>query len=749
MLSGCKNIVFQKYIHKKHLNIYQSRIIMKKLSILLLACCLFVANIARADEGMWLLPLIEKLNIKDMKAKGLKLTAEQIYSINKTSMKDAVVIFGGGCTGELISNQGLLLTNHHCGYGAIQQHSSVEHDYLRDGFWAHSQSEEIPTPGLSVVFLDSIADVTSQIVPALSAISDENKRQEKVAELSQNIVKALNKDTQKFRTLVMPLYGGNTYYLFVYKVYNDVRMVGAPPSSIGKFGADTDNWMWPRQTGDFSLFRIYADKDGNPADYSPTNVPFKPKHYFPISLKGVQEGDFAMVMGYPGSTQRYMTSWEVLERINNSNEPRIKIRGVRQELMMEDMLADQKVRIQYSSKYAGSSNYWKNSIGMNKALAKLKVVDRKREQEAAFTAWVNADPKRKQEYGETLELIRKAVEGREQPSYAMLYLTECISRGSEIVGFAQSFVRYYEAVKRETKTPQDSMLIASFPKLMEQAADKFFKDYSMPTDKKISKAMFKLYAEDIDRADRPDIFQFIKKEYKNDFAKFVDDMFATSFMTNPDKVAEFIKNPSVEKLEADLAFKVALSAYNKANELRKAAEPYSNMFSKGFRQYMAGLMAMNPNKPAYPDANFTMRLTYGSVKGYEPADAVYYNYLTTLKGVMEKEDPNNWEFVVPEKLKELYAKKDFGMYADKSGKMPVNFIFNGDITGGNSGSPVINGKGELIGTAFDGNWEAMSGDIAFEPELQRCINVDIRYTLFIIDKFAGATRLINEMTIVK
>ena len=722
---------------------------MNKLSILLLAICLFMANIAKADEGMWLLPLIEKLNIKDMKAKGLKLNAEQIYSINKTSLKDAVVIFGGGCTGELISEKGLLLTNHHCGYGAIQQHSSIEHDYLKDGFWARSMSEEIPTPGLSVVFLDSIADVTSQILPELNKTVNEKERSEKYQILSQNIVKALNKDSKKYRVTVYPLYGGNLYYLIVYKVYTDVRMVGAPPSSIGKFGADTDNWMWPRHTGDFSLFRIYADKNGNPADYSPSNVPYKPKHFFPISLKGVQPNDYAMILGYPGTTQRYMTSWEVSERMDVSNESRIKIRGIRQELMLEDMLADRKVRIQYSSKYSGSTNYWKNSIGMNNALVKLKVIDRKREQEAVFTKWVNSDPLRKQKYGEALNLISKAIEGRENYTYASMYLNECIARGSEIIGFAQNYVRYYDAMTAEKKSPQDSILISTFPVRMKSVNDRFFKDYNMPTDKKISKAMFKLFAEDVDGDDRPDILHEIKKAYKGDYGKFVEDMFAKSIMSDSEKINAFIKNPSIEVLENDPAFKVAKSVAAKSTEYRRATEPYNEMFAEGFRLYIAGLMEMNTNKAMYPDANFTMRLTYGTVNGYEPADGAYYNYVTTLKGVMEKENPDNWEFEVPEKLKELYEKNDFGPYADKNGEMPVNFIFNGDITGGNSGSPVINGKGELIGTAFDGNWEAMSGDIAFEPELQRCINVDIRYTLFIIDKYAGATNLIDEMTIVK
>ena len=722
---------------------------MKKFYFLSLLCVLAAIQPARADEGMWLLPLIEKLNIKDMQKMGSKLSAEQIYSINHTSMKDAVVIFGGGCTAELISNQGLLLTNHHCGYGAIQQHSSVEHDYLKDGFWAATMADEIPTPGLAVTFLESITDVTDQIIPELDKLSTEAERDAKEAELIAKIRKADNLDEKKFRVTVQSFYGGNTYYKIVYKTYRDVRMVGAPPSSIGKFGADTDNWMWPRHTGDFSIFRIYADKDGNPAEYSADNVPYKPKHHFPISLKGVQPNDFAMIMGYPGSTQRYMTSWEVNERMNVSNEARIKIRGIRQDLMMEDMLANQKVRIQYSSKYAGSSNYWKNSIGMNRALKKLNVIDRKREQEDAFTKWVNANSQRQQKYGNTLNLIQQSVEGRESAMLASLYLSECIGRGSEIVSFAQQFVGYYEAATKDVKTSRDSSLINSFPSSMANRVTAFFKDYNAPTDEKISKAMFKLYAEDMEKEDRPEIFQTIKKEFKGDYTKFVENMFNKSIMSDIDKVNKFLQNPDISVLENDPAMQVALSVTKKSRELRDVMNPYYDQFGEGFRLYMAGLMEMNKGKAMYPDANFSMRMTYGSVKSYEAADAVNYNYVTTLKGVMEKEDPDNWEFVVPEKLKQLYEAKDFGRYAMKNGEMPVNFISTNDITGGNSGSPVLNGKGELIGCAFDGNWEAMSGDIAFEHDLQRCINVDIRYVLFIIDKYAGATHLIQEMTIVK
>ncbi|MDR0728886.1 MAG: S46 family peptidase [Prevotellaceae bacterium] len=714
---------------------------------------------ARADEGMWLLPLIEQLNMQDMHDKGLQLTAEQIYSINHTSLKDAVVIFGGGCTGELISSSGLLLTNHHCGYSYIQQHSSVEHDYLQDGFWAQTTADEIPSPGLFVSFLESITDVSDRFIPALDSLTTEKEKQAKIREITAKITLEGKQGVHRVAT-VQSFFHGNAYYKVVYITYPDVRLAGAPPSSIGKFGADTDNWMWPRHTGDFSLFRIYADKDGNPASYSPDNVPYIPKHYFPISLAGVQPDDFAMVMGYPGSTSRYYTSWQVDERMNVSNAARIKIRGVLQEIMMEDMQTDPKVRIQYASKYAGSSNYWKNSIGMNKALKQLHIVDRKRAQEAVFTKWVNADPQRIQRYGEALDLIRRAVEGREQAQRALINLNECLTRGAEIIGFAQRLTAYYNRLKSDRKSAQDSTYIAQFPLTIMPRFASFYKDYNAPTDRKVSAAMFELYTELepqsanalFSSVNRKALFPFIKKKYKDDFGKFTDDLFRRSFFTDSTAFKAWLNNPNakarLKALENDPVFALALAISKEAGALRNEIAPYNEQAAKGARLYMAGLMEMNPDKAFYPDANFTMRLTYGQVKSYRPADGVTNHYLTTLKGVMEKENPDNWEFVVPEKLKELYLRGDFGEYG-MNGEMPVNFIFNGDITGGNSGSPALNARGELIGTAFDGNWEAMSGDIAFEPDLQRCINVDIRYVLFIIDKFAGATHLIDEMTIVR
>ena len=715
---------------------------MKKLFLIIVSVIFVFGSTVRADEGMWLLPLIQKLNIEKMQQMGCELSAEDIYSVNNTSLKDAIVIFGRGCTGEVISEKGLVLTNHHCGYGAIQQHSTPENDYLKDGFWAMSMEEEIPTPGLSVTFLVKIEDVTDQINAAFNDKMTENERQDAARKQGKEISVKATEGTH-YDARVQNFYGGNKYYLLVYETFTDVRMVGAPPSSIGKFGADTDNWMWPRHTGDFSMFRIYADKDNQPADYSPDNVPYQPKHHLPVSLKGIKKDDFTMVLGYPGGTDRYMTSMEVDELINISNANRIHVRGIRQDILLEDMLADDAVRIKYSSKYAGSSNYWKNSIGMNKALKRLKVINKKIENEKKFTEWVNEKKKRQKEYGEALNLITTAVNNRSEILHANQYIYETMLRSMEIFSIAHSADNLYEALESD-----DQEKINTAVEKLKERAEGFYKNYNAPTDQKVVPVMFKLLAEKIDAKYYPEVYNDIKENYEN-CGKFSEDVFAKSIFTDKEKLFAFLENPSKETLENDLAYKASKTIYNKYFELRGMLNEINEDFDKGHRLYIAGILEMNEGQAMYPDANFTMRLTYGSVQDYYPMDAVHYDYITTLKGVMEKEDPDNWEFVVPEKLKELYKSKDFGEYALEDGNMPVAFISTNDITGGNSGSPVINGKGELIGTAFDGNWEAMSGDIVFENELQRCINVDVRYTLFIIDKFAGATRLIEEMTIVK
>ena len=718
---------------------------MKKIITLTLAAILSFCNTLRADEGMWLLPLLQKIGFPEMQKLGVRLTAEQIYSINNSSLKDAIVIFGGGCTGELVSAEGLILTNHHCGYGAIQQHSSVEHDYLKDGFWAMSRNDELPTPGLTVRFLESFEDVTDSINAAVAGVTSEQERQTAINKKIRELT-AQYQGQRGIRAIVSNFYAGNAYYLIVYKTFSDVRMVGAPPTSIGKFGGDTDNWMWPRHTGDFSMFRVYADKDGNPAEYSPDNLPYNPKQHLKVSLKGVQKNDFTMIMGYPGRTQRYMTSWEVDERMNVTNANTIHIRGIRLDLMKQDMEADRKVRIQYASKHAGVSNYWKNSIGMNKALKRLKIYEKKQREEQSFIDWVNADKDRQQKYGQALEIIKTAVESRAERQKLDLYYSEAIL-GSEVVRNAYTVERSIKAMEAEKNEERKAEILAR----LKESVETFFKNYNKSTDLKITKALFKDFIENEKAENYPDCFAQIDSHYNGDVNRFVDVLFATSMFCDEEKTAAFLENPDSTQLNADLAVEIISSVMQKSQGQRAQIQAIAEQYSKGRRLYEGGLLEMNAGKKAmYPDANSTMRLTYGTVQDYYPADAVHYDYITTIEGVMQKEDPDNlFEFEVPQRLKDLYAAKDFGQYAMKNGKLPVAFLSTNDITGGNSGSPVLNAHGELIGLAFDGNWEAMSGDICFEPELQRCINVDIRYVLFIIDKYAGAKHLINEMTIVK
>jgi len=719
----------------------------KKIFLFSIALIILSVNFAKADEGMWLLNLLNK-NYADMKAQGFKLTTDDIYNINKASVKDAIVSFGGFCTGEIISNQGLILTNHHCGYGAIQMHSTVENDYLEDGFWAKTLADEIPTPDLYVKFLVRIDDVTDKILKKVTTEMTETQRTEVVTAAKELVIAESDKEysaDKGYETKVQSFFDGNTYYKLVYQKYTDIRFVGAPPSSIGKFGYDTDNWMWPRHTGDFSMFRVYSDKNGNPAEYSAENIPFEPKYFLPISLKGYQPDDFAFVMGYPGSTDRYLTSYGVEELINIQNTNRAKIRGIRQEIMMADMLADPKIMIQYASKYARSSNYWKYSIGQNKGLKKLNVIEQKQEAETTFTKWVNADKTRLAKYGQALTLLQEAYTARADYSYALQYTSECLRRGIEFITFAKSCSDLYDYMVTNGSITQDNELITT----AQTAAEDFFKDYSPSTDKKVAIRMLQLYAEDVDAKYYPEEFVNILKKYNSDYTKFIGEVFDNSVFVDETKFAEFLKNPTKEKFESDLAFVLAMSVHKKYLEILALSEEFDHNITKGRRLFIDGLIKIYPDKIFYPDANSTMRFTYGTVGNYSPADAVVYDYYTTIDGIIEKEDPDNWEFYVDPKLKALYEKKDYGKYADSDGNLRVCFTTNNDITGGNSGSPVMNGNGELIGLAFDGNWEAMSGDIAFETELQKCINVDIRYVLFIIDKFAGATRLTDEMKFVQ
>ncbi len=716
---------------------------MKKLLVISFVILLSSGFRVKADEGMWLLPLIEKLNMGTMTQMGLKLSAEDIYSLNKACLKDAVVIFGGGCTAEIVSSQGLILTNHHCGYGSIQAHSTVEHDYLKDGFWARTKEEELPNPNLSVTFLISIEDVTSQV---LADVKDDMTEADRDAAISAARQKIENQASEgnDYRATVSSFYGGNYFYLFLYQRYNDVRLVGAPPSSIGKFGSDTDNWEWPRHTGDFSVFRVYTAPDGKPASYSKDNVPMKPKYYLPVALKELNKGDFTMILGYPGRTSRYMTSFEVDEQLQIVHPDRIKIRGIKQEIWMKDMQSDQKINIQYAAKYFGSSNYWKYSIGQKAGLERLNVKAKKQELESQFDKWIDANPDKQKKYGDALTLIKNAIEGRAELYNAQQYRFECL-QGCELLSMNQGVDGLISALKSG-----DSGKISEATARIKRNADRFYKDYSPSTDNKSMKAMMKLYRTDIPARFHPDYYvKIVDKKFKGNIDRFVDDMFKRSIFADSSRLEAFLAKPALKAIESDPVHLVAESISGKGAEISAGLSKYDTDLARGRRLWIAALMEMVPEKTQYPDANFTMRLSYGSVQDYDPKDAVTYKYYTTLQGVVDKYKPGDYEFDLPQRLIDLNNKKEFGRYGSGRGYMPVCFLTTNDITGGNSGSPVMNGNGELIGLAFDGNWESMSGDIAYEPELQRTIVVDIRYVLWIMDIYAGAKNLVDEMTIVQ
>ncbi len=721
---------------------------MKKIKLLWLAlmCVAFLPS--KADEGMWLLQLMQEQHLADrMKAQGLQLEADDIYNPNRVSLKDAVGIFGGGCTGEIISPDGLILTNHHCGYGAIQQHSSVEHDYLTDGFWAKSRKEELATPGLKFKFVERIVDVTDKVNNKVKA--GEVKEEET---FGYNFLKKLADDELKASDLngkpgisaqVLPFYAGNKFYLIYLKTYSDVRMVAAPPSSIGKFGGETDNWMWPRHTCDFSVFRIYADANGEPAEYSENNVPLKAKKHLAISLKGINEGDYAMIMGFPGSTNRYLTQSEVKQRMYSTNEPRIRIRGVRQDVLKEAMAASDKVRIQYASKYAGSSNYWKNSIGMNKAIIDNKVLETKAEQEDRFAKF--AKEKNNADYEKVVGQIDAIVEKANPILYQFTCYNEILRSGIE---FGTPYI-VLDSLAAALKQ-KDKAGIQKYTNMMKETyASIHNKDYDHEVDRKVAKALLPLYAEMVAADALPGFYHTIQKDFKGNYDAYVDNLYDNSIFSNEANFNKFINKPSVKAIEKDPMKAFVASKYELGNKLMQEAAASMKGMELLHKTYVRGLCDMYSPEPKAPDANFTIRLTYGNVKSYNPKDGVHYKYYTTLKGVMEKEDPTNPEFVVPAKLKALYEAKDFGRYAMPNGDMPACFLTTNDITGGNSGSPVINGNGELIGAAFDGNWESLSGDINFDNDLQRCIAVDVRYVLFIIDKLGGCKHLIDEMTIVE
>ena len=702
-----------------------------------------------ADEGMWMLTDLKKQNAAVMQDLGLDISIDKVYCPDSISLKDAVVHFGGGCTGEVISAEGLVLTNHHCGYQYIQQHSAVEHDYLTDGFWAMSREQELPCEGLTITFIDRILDVTDYVQEQLKKDEDPEGLNylspSYLSTVAKRFAKKENIKTDDFAVLELkPFYGANKYYLFVKTVYKDIRMVGAPPSSIGKFGADTDNWMWPRHCGDFSIFRIYASKDGKPANYAADNVPLKVKKHLAINMNGIKEGDFTFVMGFPGRNWRYMISDEVEERMQTTNFMRDTVRGVRLRVLGEEMAKDAKTRIQYAAKYASSANYWKNAIGMNEGLVSLKVLDRKKDEQKRLLAF--GDETGNESYRQAYESIKQIVAKRHDAVYHQQAIYEALMLGTEFSKIPDTD-KLFEALEKNDKKGIKAAITA----LQEQGRKFFNKDYSTVVDRKVSKQLLALYAQLIPAGQRISIFKVIDGQFAGSTDAFVDACFDRSIFRSSKALAAFLQNPSADKLKKDLMVQYAKSVKEGYKATDEAMKAETNAYNRAHKTWVAGMLALKQKegKAIYPDANSTLRLTYGKIGSYEPADGKEYLYYTTLKGVMEKEDPENPEFVVSPKLKELYEKKDFGPYAMADGRMPVCFVTATDNTGGNSGSPVFNSKGELIGVGFDRNYEGLTGDIAYNPQLQRAACVDIRYVLFVIDKYAGAKHLIDELTIVR
>lgn len=720
---------------------------MKKSVLLLL---LFVSFFTKsfADEGMWLPQLLGQQVYNDMVKKGLKLTKDQLYNVNKNSLKDAIVIFGGGCTGEIVSPQGLIFTNHHCGYGAIASASTVDHNYLKDGFYAKNLGEEIKTT-LSVQFLLRIDDVTKEVTDALGTLSG-SERASKQAEILSAINKRLSNPEKSIEARVSAVFKGNQFLAFVYERYKDVRLVGTPPESIGKFGGDTDNWEWPRHTGDFSVFRVYANKENKPAAYDASNVPLKPKWFLPISLKGVKDGDFSMIWGYPGRTNRYESSYGVKLATDINNPTLVDLRDVRLKNMFAEMKKDPAVKLKLASSYAGIANYWKFFDGETKQLIKHDVFGQKAASEEKFTAWAKGKP----EYENLFADWKKAYDTWRPYAKQRVYFMEGVM-GSPLISYSNSLQRLYSVLSTKA---DDKAAIAKAIESANENRKEFLDDEDKPSDERILAAVTKMYYDNVDKSQQPTtFFDNLKTKYgdlssEDTYKKYAKEVFSNTMIFDDQKWNAFIASPTAKAIEEDPAYAHAQAFIANYTKYAPLYQDFSTKNSDYGRLYLKGVMAMNPEKAKmmYPDATFTLRVSYGAVKSYKPRDAVFYDYVTTSKGILEKYIPGNYEFDLTPKTLELLKKKDFGQYADPVRKdLVVAFITTNDITGGNSGSPVMNGNGELIGLAFDGNYEALSHQMTFDKDLNRTINVDIRYVLWCIDKLGGAKNIINELKLVK
>lgn len=720
---------------------------MKKLIFTLVVFCTLGSVSVKADEGMWLVHLIGEKTYADMVKRGLKLSKDQLYSMNNSSLKDAIVIFGGGCTAEVVSSEGLLFTNHHCGYDAIASASSVEHNYLDGGFWAKSKQEEIPCPGLSVQFLVKIDDVTDAVMSRLKDMKPEDITTRLPAILKEMSTTAAAGSDYDVR--ISSFFKGNQFLQFTYQIYKDIRLVGTPPQSIGKFGGDTDNWEWPRHTGDFSIFRVYMAPDGKPSAHKPENVPYKPKRFLQVSVKGVNDGDYAMIYGYPGGTNRYETSYGVKLKTDIENPNLVNLRDVRLKAMMAEMVKDPAVKLKLASSYAGIANYWKFFDGETKQLLKHHVLEQKEKEEKAFENWAKGKP----EYDNLFPNIKATYDVWRPYAKGRVYLNEGIL-GSPLIAFSSSLKALDDAMSSASSKPED---ITKASTTIGPMYDRFIKNENTVSDKNILAMVLKMFYHDIDKTQQPSAFysnlqsKYGDLEKDDTYQRFADDVFNNTFILNKDKFKEFIAKPDTATLHKDPAYKTAMAFVNNFNN--NFSKYYKEFISMNYiygNKYLKGVLEMKKGQVLYPDANFTMRVSYGNVKSYSPRDAVKYKEICTLNGVMEKYKPGDYEFDLPAKLVELVNNKDYGQYLDKKANdVVVTFITTNDITGGNSGSPVLNAKGELIGLAFDGNYEALSHKIAFDGDLNRTICLDVRYLLFVVDKLGGAKNIVDELVLVK